>query len=162
MYENAKALRAMTLGRATFLINDQIDLALAVNADGVHLGQDDFPLWVARSVLKKDALIGVSTHTLSEAIDAEKEGADYIGFGPIFATDTKADAKAPVGVAAIKQVKEAVRIPLYAIGGIQLTDLPHIFSAGADGVAAISAFSSDTPSNVRRWLQSLPVEIKNR
>jgi len=156
MYENANALRAITLnGGATFLVNDQIDLALAVGADGVHLGQDDLPAWVARSILGKQAIIGISTHTLSEAIQAERDGADYIGFGPIFSTDTKTDAKTPVGIPAITEIAKAVRIPLYAIGGIGLPDLLQIFSAGATGVAAISAFTGDVQPNLRSWLKAI-------
>jgi len=161
MYDNAKRLREITVQRgATLMINDQIDLALAVGADGVHLGQNDLPLWVARKVLGKSALIGISTHSLSEAIQAETDGADYIGLGPIFATDTKADAAAPLGIAAMTAVKKAVQIPLYAIGGIQLTHLPQIFSAGADGVAAISAFAGDVQSHVQAWLKVISASKK--
>lgn len=154
MYETAKRLRKMTAERgATLIINDQIDLALAVQADGVHLGQEDLPLWVAKKVLGNEAIVGISTHTLEEAIHAEGEGADYIGFGPLFQTKSKADARSPVGVAAIAEVKQKVRIPLYAIGGIQLIHLSQIITAGADGVAVISALSGDLRANVAEWLE---------
>jgi thiamine-phosphate diphosphorylase len=105
--------------------------------------------------LGKQAIIGISTHTLSEAIQAERDGADYIGFGPIFSTDTKTDAKTPVGIPAITEIAKAVRIPLYAIGGIGLPDLLQIFSAGATGVAAISAFTGDVQPNLRSWLKAI-------
>lgn len=153
MYENAKQLRKMTAERgAMLIINDQIDLALAVKADGVHLGQEDLPLWVARKMLGNETIVGISTHTLEEAMHAESEGADYIGFGPIFPTSTKGNARSSVGVASIAEVKQKVRIPLYAIGGIQLAHLSEIITAGADGVAVISALSGDLRANVAEWL----------
>jgi len=163
MYENAKKMREMTLEHhALFLINDQVDLALAVGADGVHLGQSDLPLRVGRSLLGKSAVIGISTHTLSEAIQAEKDGADYIGLGPIFKTSTKTDAKAPVGIDAITTVKRAIHIPLYAIGGIQFSDLPKIFAAGADGIAAISAFDGDVRSHVQAWIMAIQIQQQKK
>jgi len=153
MYETARQLRKMTAEKgAVLIINDQIDLALSVRADGVHLGQDDLPLWIARKILGNEAIVGISTHTLEEAIHAEAEGADYIGFGPIFQTTTKGDAKAPVGIAAITKVKQKVRIPMYAIGGIQRVHLPDLITAGADGVAVISALTGDVRANVAEWL----------
>jgi len=156
LYETAKSLRQITAqAGATLIINDQIDLALAVGADGVHLGQDDLPIEVARKILGSAAIVGISTHTQEEAIEAECRGADYIGFGPIFKTKTKNNAQAPVGVSPIVQIKQTVRIPLYAIGGIALTDVPAIFSAGADGVAAISAVSGDIETNVREWIKTI-------
>lgn len=153
MYETAKRLRKMTAERgATLIINDQIDLALAVRADGVHLGQEDLPLWVARKMLGNEMIVGLSTHTLEEAIHAESEGADYIGFGPLFQTKTKGDARSPVGIASIAEIKRKVRIPLYAIGGIQLAHLSELITAGVDGVAVISALSGDIRANVAEWL----------
>jgi len=160
MYENAKRLCEITaqIG-ATLIINDQIDLALAVGANGVHLGQNDLPIGAARKILGDKAIVGRSTHTLEEAITAELEGADYIGFGPLFKTKTKADAHPPTGIAPITQIKQKVKIPLYAIGGIEINHLPAIFAAGANGVAAISALScgatcpADIASNVREWIK---------
>lgn len=153
MYETAKRLRKMTAEKgAILIINDQIDLASAVKADGVHLGQEDLPLWIARKILGNEAIIGISTHTLEEAMHAESEGADYIGFGPIFQTKTKGDARAPVGLEAMTRVKQKVRIPLYAIGGIQRSHLSDLITAGADGVAVISALSGDIRANVAEWL----------
>jgi thiamine-phosphate pyrophosphorylase len=154
LYENAKRLRTLTSQRsATLIINDHIDIALAVEADGVHLGQSDLPLWAARKILG-NRLVGISTHTLAEAIEAEQEGADYIGFGPVFATRTKADAKIPVGVEAITQIKKRVQIPLYAIGGVTYESLPSILAAGADGVAAISAVLGNVRAHVEQWVKA--------
>lgn len=156
MYENAKHLRKITAeSGAIFIINDQADLALAVGADGVHIGQDDLPIGVARKILGTKAIIGISTHTLEEAIAAELEGADYIGFGPIFKTKTKSDAQPPTGISAIGKITQKVKIPLVAIGGIKQTDLPAIFAAGAESVVAISAVSGDIESNVREWIQAI-------
>jgi thiamine-phosphate diphosphorylase len=153
MYETAKQLRKLTAEYgAILIINDQIDLALAVKADGVHLGQDDLPLWIARKMLGNEAIVGISTHTLEEAMHAESEGADYIGFGPIFQTQTKGDARAPVGIKAISEVKQKIHIPLYAIGGIRRSDLSDLVTAGADGVAVISALAGDVRVNVAECL----------
>ncbi len=153
MYETARQLRRMTAEHgAVLIINDQIDLALAVRADGVHLGQDDLPLWLARKVLGNDAIVGISTHTLAEAMHAQSEGADYIGFGPIFQTQTKENARAPVGIKAITEMKQKVHIPIYAIGGIQRSHLPDLIKAGVDGVAVISALAGDVRENVSEWL----------
>ncbi|MBI3598138.1 MAG: thiamine phosphate synthase [Nitrospirae bacterium] len=162
MYENAKRLREITAqAGATLIINDQIDLALAVGADGVHLGQNDLPISAARKISGKKArggrplIVGISTHTFDEAISAEIEGADYIGFGPIFKTKTKADLRLPTGISPIVQIKQKVKIPLVAIGGITQKDLLAIFDAGANGVAAISAVADDIESNVREWMKTI-------
>ena len=156
MYENAKHLREITAqGGASLIINDQIDLALAVSADGAHLGQNDLPIESARKMLGKNAIIGISTHTPEEAIAAALKGADYIGFGPIFKTKTKSDSNPPTGIAPMVQISKQVKIPLYAIGGIAQTDLPAIFDAGANGVAAISAVSYDIEANVREWMMTI-------
>ncbi len=156
MYENAKRIREITTrAGTTLIINDQIDLALAVHADGVHLGQHDLPIGVARKVLGRTSIVGISTHTLEEAIMAERSGADYIGFGPLFKTKTKNDAHRPAGISPIAQIKQGIKIPLVVIGGIARTDLPAIFSAGANSVAAISAVSGDIESNVREWIKTI-------
>src|SRR5581483_2549773 len=98
MYQTAHKLREMTAARgATLIINDDIDLALAVGAEGVHLGQDDFPIGIARRLLGKERIIGISTHHLNQALQAESDGADYIGFGPIFKTSTKSSENPPLG-----------------------------------------------------------------
>lgn len=140
------ALRLVHLAHkseALFIVNDHADIAVAVGADGVHLGQDDFPIEYARKLLSPGKLIGISTHSLKQAKDAQAAGADYIGFGPIFATTTK-DAGQTQGIGALTVVKQAVSIPVMAIGGITHANVQEVIRAGADGVAVISAvLSSD-------------------
>lgn len=125
-----------------FIINDRIDIALACNANGVHLGQDDLPLSLARKVLGEDRIIGISTHTLKEAKEAEREGADYIAVGPAFATSTKQDTFPPLGVKIISRIKEEIKIPVVAIGGISRDNLSQVLQTGVDGVAIVSAIFS--------------------
>jgi len=121
-----------------FVVNDSVELAMAVGADGVHLGQDDFPLKAARKAAGDEMLIGISTHCIEEAFAAQEEGADYIGFGPIFKTPTK-DAGVPKGVEGLKSIRERIKIPIVAIGGINAVNAAEIIAAGADAVAVISA-----------------------
>ncbi len=124
-----------------FFVNDHADIAAAVDADGVHLGQDDLPIENARALLGKKKLIGISTHSREQAMAAESAGADYIGFGPVFATATK-DAGRVQGCAGITRIKQAVSIPVIAIGGITHENVRDVISAGADGVAVITAILS--------------------
>ena len=121
------------------IINDRVDLTLITGADGVHLGQEDLSIPEARKLLGEEKIIGVSTHNVEEAIQAEKQEADYISLGPIFATQTKKDAGAPLGVKKINQVKRAVKLPLVAIGGISGANIEEVRAAGADAVAVASA-----------------------
>jgi thiamine-phosphate pyrophosphorylase len=123
--------------KACFIINDHADIAAAVGADGVHLGQDDLPIEFARKLLGRDKLIGISTHSLEQARAAEAAGADYIGFGPIFKTSTK-DAGQTQGVRNLTIIKNSVAVPVIAIGGINQANLQFIAQAGADGAAVIS------------------------
>jgi thiamine-phosphate pyrophosphorylase len=125
-----------------FIINDRVDIALACNASGVHLGQSDLPLSSARKILGEDRIIGISTHTLKEAKEAEREGADYIAVGPVFATSTKQDTSPPLGVEIISRIKEEIKIPLVAIGGITRDNLSQVLQTGVDGVAIVSAIFS--------------------
>ncbi len=156
MYETAKRLREITARHgATLIINDEIDLALAVKADGVHLGQDDFPVWLARKILGKEAIIGISTHHWTEAIQAESDGADYIGIGPIFETQTKRSSTSPLGITMIAEVRKKVHLPIFAIGGVCLSHISNIMAAGADGVAVVSAISGDVRSNVNQAMTLL-------
>ena len=138
MFREAWQLRKLCV-RATFIVNDRVDIALAVDADGVHIGSHDLPYGIARKILGKKKIIGVTVHTLKEAVKAEKQGADYIGLAPIFATSTKPDALEPVGTGLIRAVKRRVRVPVIAIGGITLENAPAVIAAGADGLCAISA-----------------------
>jgi thiamine-phosphate pyrophosphorylase len=122
-----------------FIVNDRLDLALAADADGVHLGQDDLPPKAARTILGRDKFLGVSTHSLEQAIWAAEQGADYLGIGPIFATGTKATGYEPRGCDIIRQLRTRIDLPLVAIGGITLSNVGEIVRAGATGVAVISA-----------------------
>lgn len=123
---------------ALFIVNDHTDIAMAVDADGVHLGQDDLPLAQARKLLGAERIIGLSTHSVDQARAAQTAGADYIGFGPVFPTATK-DAGPLQGVTALRQVSETVTVPIIAIGGITDDTLQEVIRAGADGAAVISA-----------------------
>ncbi len=125
--------------RAAFLINDRIDVACAVDADGVQLGMSSIPIEAARPLLGPDRLIGASTHTIMEAREAERQGADFVLFGPIYFTPSKAAYGAPQGLAAIKKIVENVALPVYAIGGIKMENVAEVMSAGVHGIALISA-----------------------
>ncbi len=138
MYEEALRLREICRN-ALFLINDRIDIALAVDADGVHLGQSDMPYAAARKMLGPEKIIGITVHNLDEALEAQRLGADYLGVSPIYQTATKADAGKPAGIVLVEEIRAQVDIPLIAIGGINYYNAPEVIRAGADGVCAISA-----------------------
>jgi thiamine-phosphate diphosphorylase len=121
------------------IINDRLDVALAVGAEGVHLGQSDMHIVDARRLVKHNMIIGVSAECLDDAIVAEQEGADYIGISPVFSTGTKVDTAAPLGLEGIRLIRRAVHIPLVGIGGINVGNVREILSAGANGVAVVSA-----------------------
>ena len=142
MYEACLRL-AVLLRRsdAVFIVNDHTDIALAVDADGVHLGQDDLPVEEARRLLGKDRIIGVSTHSADQARAAQAAAADYIGFGPVFTTKTK-DAGPLQGVENLSNIRKTVSLPVIAIGGITNENIGGVLGAGADGVAVISAILS--------------------
>ena len=138
-----EAVRLREICRNTlFLINDRIDIALAVDADGVHLGQSDMPYIEARKILGPKKIIGITVHNLAEAVEAQRLGADYLGVSPIFQTATKSDAGKPAGIALIEKIRARVDIPLIAIGGIDLGNAPEVIKSGADGLCAISAVVS--------------------
>ena len=122
-----------------FLVNDRVDLVLEVGADGVHLGQEDLPYPEARKILGPEKIIGVTVHTVAEALAAQAAGADYLGVSPIFSTATKGDAGAPTGVALLAEIRRRVNLPLVAIGGITLANAAAVIEAGADAVCAIAA-----------------------
>lgn len=134
-----KLRRAAADARALLFVNDRCDLALAVDADGVHLGQDDLPLSHARSLLGPAKIIGVSTHRASQVEEATRGGADYLGFGPIFPTRTKPHHEPVVGIEGLRQIRPLTQLPVFAIGGITIDSLDAVIEAGADGVAVISA-----------------------
>ena len=122
----------------TLILNDRVDIAQAIGADGVHVGQDDLPLTTARKILGPNKIIGVSTHTPRQALAAEQEGADYIGFGPMFGTTTKTTGYTARGIEQLREIRSLVRIPIVAIGGITAERASAVLQAGADAVAMIS------------------------
>jgi thiamine-phosphate pyrophosphorylase len=121
------------------IVNDRIDIALACGADGVHLGQDDLPLAYARKIMGKEKIIGISVNTLEQAEEAESGGADYIGAGPLFYTASKEELGTILGPDGLLSIRQRVRIPILAIGGITADRVKEAFAAGADGIAVISA-----------------------
>ena len=135
------------------IVNDRIDIALACEADGVHLGQEDLPLYAARKLMG-DRIIGISTHSTEQAKEAEDGGADYIGFGPMFGTTTKATGYSARGPTMLRQVRDAIRVPIVAIGGITETNVSEVWRAGADSAAIISDVlgADDVAAKVRRIL----------
>jgi len=140
---------------ARIIINDRVDIALAVEADGVHLGQDDLPPDEARKLLGEGSIIGFSTHSIEQAREALQYSIDYIAIGPIFATQTKVDPDAVVGLETARRVREIIgQIPLVAIGGIDLTNADSVLEAGADSVAVISAILSD-PDRIAERMSEL-------
>jgi thiamine-phosphate pyrophosphorylase len=155
-YRQALALRqAATEVGATLIINDRCDLALAVKADGVHLGQEDLPLADARRLLGAEKIIGLSTHSPEQVRNAVALQPDYIGFGPIFSTATKADHDPVVGLEGLRAARALTTLPIFAIGGIRSQHVAEIMTAGADGVAVISAIlkATDLEAAIRSFQQ---------
>jgi thiamine-phosphate pyrophosphorylase len=142
----AERLRARCAATGvTFIVNDRVDLALAVGADGVHLGQDDLPARVARQLLRPGMILGVSTHSVAQARAAQADGADYVAVGSMFATRSKADFEL-VGPDLLRKLRGEIRVPLIGIGGITPDNVQEVIRAGADGVAVISAVgAADDP-----------------
>ncbi len=141
----AMARRLVALCRALhvpLIVNDRLDVALAADADGVHVGQDDMPVPIARKLLGPYKILGVTAHTPEQALKAIKEGADYIGASPIFATATKADAGKPIGLAGLKKICRACGIPVVGISGINASNAESVIRAGAAGIAVVSAIVS--------------------
>lgn len=158
LLEQAREIRELTRkAGATFIVNDRADIAMLSEADGVHLGQDDLPISEARKILGRGKLIGISTHNMEQALKAEQEGADYIGFGPVFETKTKADAEEAKGLQALREVKGNVKVPVVAIGGVKLESLKDAIIAGADGIAVISAIvkAEDIEEATRRFVEAV-------
>ena len=159
--QKARALRELTKKHGVaFIVNDHIDVALTVDADGIHLGQDDLPLIEARKIVGPNKIIGISTHAIEEAREAERNGADYIGVGPIFATKSKEDVTAPVSTNYIKQVIQEIKIPFVAIGGIKLHNVDKVLQAGATRICAISEIVG--ASDVKAVCQSFIEKINQR
>jgi thiamine-phosphate pyrophosphorylase len=150
-------LHAITARRGVpLVINDHPEIARDLGAEGVHLGQDDMSIAEARRIVGSDCAVGKSTHSLDQAIRAFYEGADYIGFGPLFATPTKPDYP-PIGLSEIEKVHQAVRIPIFCIGGIKLDNLPKVIEAGAQRVVIVSGLlqATDVAGSARAAKQLL-------
>ena len=144
------------------IINDRLDVALAVRADGVHLGQSDMPLEMARKIVGRSMLIGISAESVQDAVEAEKGGADYLGVSPIYATPTKSDTAPPLGLEGLQEIRKRVKIPLAAIGGLNESNAAEVIRHGADGVAVVSAIvAADDPGTSARKLKQIIDEAKN-
>ncbi len=155
-YERAKQLRAVAHElRVTFLVNDRCDLALAIDANGVHLGQDDLPVHHARRLLGFGKLIGLSTHNVEQVSAAAQFDLDYIGFGPIFATTSKEHPDPVVSLEGLRAARALTKLPLFAIGGITAERYAEVLEAGANGAAVISAIlrAADIATAVRTFEQ---------
>lgn len=141
---------------ATFIVNDRVDLALALDADGVHLGQDDLPLPAARRLLRRGMILGRSTHSPEQAREAQAAGVDYVAVGSMFPTSTKPDSQL-VGPDLIRKLRGEIRVPLIGIGGITPDNVAEVIRAGADGVAVISAVCAapDPAEATRRFLAAI-------
>ena len=138
------------------IINDRVDVAQAVRADGVHLGQRDMPLPMAKEILGNSMIIGISAESLEDAVAAQKGGADYLGVSPIYATPTKADTAPPLGLEGLREIRKRVRIPLVGIGGLNRQNSADVIRNGADGVAVVSAIvAADDPEAAARDLRQV-------
>ena len=158
-YREALPLRqAAAKAGVLFIVNDRCDLALAVDADGVHLGQGDLPLDLARKVMGPDKLIGISTHNPEQVWEASAGKPDYLGFGPIFTPGSKLDHDPVVGLEGLRAIRTLTSLPVFAIGGIQIGQVSDVMEAGADGVAVISAIlkAADIREAVRIFLSRMP------
>jgi thiamine-phosphate pyrophosphorylase len=137
------------------IINDRVDVALAVGADGVHLGQSDMPLSTARSLVGDAMVIGISVESIADAVEAQAGGADYLGVSPVFATPTKTDTAAPLGLAGLTAIRAAVQLPLVAIGGLNDRNAAETIRSGADGIAVVSAIvAAQDPEQAARNLKT--------
>jgi len=143
--------------QANLFVNDRVDVALGVDADGVHLGGDSMPVRAARELLGAEKLIGVSTHSINEAREAEQEKADFILFGPVYFTASKAAYGEPQGLGRLKKVVEKISLPVYAIGGVKVGNIAEVKETGVRGIALISAVlsASDPRAATRRILETL-------
>lgn len=138
--EQARTIRGfLREHRIPLIINDRVDVALAVEADGVHLGQSDMPLKTAKRILGDSMIIGITAESIEQAVKAERGGADYLGVSPIHATPTKTDTAPPLGIEGLRRIRAAVAIPLVGIGGLNRQNAAEVIRNGADGIAVVSA-----------------------
>lgn len=157
MIEEAKEIKEICNNKALLIINDDVEIAKTIDADGVHLGQEDLKYEKARSLLGNDKIIGLTIHNIEEAIEAEKLGADYIGASPIFETKTKLDAGKAAGLQLIKDIKQNINIPIVGIGGINLKNIDEVIKAGATSAAAISAIitKDDVEAECKKFIDKI-------
>ena len=144
------------------IINDRLDVALAVGADGIHLGQTDMPLGIAKKIAGPSMLIGISAESVQDAIEAENSGADYLGVSPIYATPTKTDTAPPLELQGLREIRSRVKIPLVGIGGLNKSNAAEVIQNGGDGVAVVSAIvAADDPELAARTLKQIIDEARN-
>lgn len=158
--EKARSLKAAAQKyHVPYVVNDNVELAKEIDADGVHIGQGDMSIEEVKKILGEDKIIGVSAQTVEQALLAESQGASYLGVGAVFATGTKPDAS-HVGIEGLRKICEAVSIPVVAIGGIHASNIPEMKGCGADGIAVVSAiFASDNIEKACRKLRALSGEM---
>jgi thiamine-phosphate pyrophosphorylase len=162
--EEAMAIKDFLSARGVpLIVNDRLDVAQAVDADGVHLGQKDMPIELARKIVGPQMIIGISAESLTDAVEAERGGADYLGVSPIFDTPTKTDTAPALGLEGLQQIRTAVNLPLVGLGGLNADNAGRVIANGADGVAVVSAIvSADDPEQAARELIRIVQEIKRR
>ena len=161
-YEECQVIRRLTEeAGVTFIVNDDIDLAMLVKADGVHIGQDDLPLEKVRELVGEEMIIGLSTHSPAQAEDAVKRGADYIGVGPIFKTATKKDVCQPVGLEYLEYVIENIQIPFVAIGGIKVDNIAQVAELGAKCISVVTDITTalDIPKRVKELRNNMKKNV---
>jgi len=161
--EQARAIKSFIGTREIpLIINDRLDVALAVGADGVHLGQSDMPLYMAQKIAGPSMLIGISAESVQDAVKAENGGADYLGVSPVYATPTKTDTAPPLGLQGLREIRNRVKIPLVGIGGLNKSNSAEVIRNGADGVAVVSAIvATDDPEIAARNLKQIIDEARN-
>ncbi len=164
MIEEADELRRLCRAAGVpFVVNDRLDVALAVDADGIHVGQDDMPASVARRLLGPGRILGVSAGSVEEARNAVDDGADYIGASPVFSTPTKPDAPAPLGIEGLRHIARAVQVPVVAIGGITAENGAAMREAGAAGIAVVSAIvAAEDVEAASRALRTAAEKVRTR
>lgn len=158
LFEIALKIRSLCKkNKVTFIVNDRVDIALLTDADGVHLGLEDIPIQDARKLLGQRKIIGGTVHSIEQAIQAEKDGADYLGYGHIFATQSKIKSTQPVGLIELEKVCKIIKIPILAVGGIDASNARNVISAGVHGIAVIGAVakSSDPTKAVKELKEQI-------
>lgn len=162
MYALGRELLTITrVAGVPLIVNDRVDIALAINADGVHVGQDDLPAAIVREIIGTQRLLGVSAETVEQAQAAAAAGADYLGVGTVYPTGTKPDANAPIGVAGVAQIVQATNLPCVAIGGITAANTAPLLAVGVQGVAVVSAIiAADDPAAAAREFRTVIAQYR--